>query len=358
MRLFQIEMIARPVQVDDLQVDAVETVLLPIRLQLHGQHFFGDAVSGTLDTVEAVYRRVDEALGSVIAAAGPDARVMIFSTEGLCAENFDLQNLVFLPELLFRHSFPGCKGLDFDPRRELSPESQAGIKDWVMEIWHQRRRPLAVETWLRDRLRLPISMRLLRWFGLQPPLYHPLSTTFWNFASTNWSIPYRRYMKAFALITASDGCIRLNVRGREKHGLIRADEFAETCDDIENILHELRDPHSGERAVKNVFRIRTDPFAWGKNDHDADLVVTWQPVARAQLVSPHFGNFGPVPFHRTSAHTPDGFIAVKGPGIGRGTLPVGSPLDVAPTILALAGARSGSLPGQCVIPLHSQRMAA
>jgi hypothetical protein len=274
----------------------------------------------------------------------------VFTIEGMCADNFDVQNLVLLPELMFRYSFPGCVGLDFDPQRSPSPESQAGIQNWVMEVWHQRRRPRPLEIWLRDRLPLPIAMRLYRWLGLQPPLFHPLTETFWNFQSTTWAIPYRPYMKAFALITASDGCIRLNVRGRESHGLIAAADFRRACDELTGILMDLRDPVTDKSAVQKVLPVRVDPFAWDAADHDADLVVKWNSGTGNRLVSPRFGTLGPVPFHRTSAHTPDGFLCATGPGILVGGFSTGAPVDVAPTILGLAGSRGGgALPGRCLV---------
>ena len=309
--------------------------------------------SGTLDTVETVYRAIDQELGKILTVVGANARVAIFSTEAMCSDNFDLPNMVYLPELMFRYSFPGCTALDFDPRREPSPESQAGIKNWVMEVWHHRRRARPIETWMRDRLPLPLAMKLFRWLGLQPPLFHPTSATFWNFQATTWANAYRPYMKAFALISASDGCIRLNVRGRERRGMVAAEDFRQACDEITGILMELRDPETGLPAVRKVLPMRSDPLDWSGTDYDADLIVLWNSVARTRLTSPRFGKFGPVPYHRTSAHTPHGFIAARGPGIAKGSFPTGSPLDVAPTLLKLAGSRKTSLPGRCLISVSS-----
>lgn len=306
--------------------------------------------SGTLDAVTDVYRAVDQELGKIAATAGEATRIVLFSIEGMCADNFDVQNMVLLPELLYRHSFPGCVGFDFDPHRPPSPESQAGIKNWVMEVWHQRRRPFPLENWLRDRLPLPLAMKLFRWLGLQPPLFHPLTETFWNFQPTTWSIPYRPYMKAFTLITASDGCIRLNVRGRESQGLIAASDFRATCAEITAMLMELRDAETGKAAVQKVLPMRVDPHAWGETDTDADLIVKWNPGVGTRLVSPNFGSLGPVPFHRTSAHTPDGFLSATGPGVPIGRFTTGEPIDIAPTILKLLGSESArELPGRCLL---------
>jgi predicted AlkP superfamily phosphohydrolase/phosphomutase len=306
---------------------------------------------GGIDALPRIYRAVDEALGRMVASAGPDARVVVFSNEGMCDDNFDAANFVLLPEILFRHSFPGCEAFDFDPGRGPSPEAQAGIKNWVMEVWHQRRRPGRLETFLRDRLPVSWATRLYRWLDLNPPLFHPLTAKFWNFQATTWMAPYRPHMKAFALISASDGLIRLNVRGREKHGMIVAADFRRACDEIAALLNELRLPETGQPAVQSVVRLRDDALTWRPGLHDADLIVKWRPATRARLSSPRFGELGPVPWHRSSAHTPDGFLSASGPGIPIGTFATGSPMDIAPTVLALAGSKKGALlPGRCLIP--------
>jgi predicted AlkP superfamily phosphohydrolase/phosphomutase len=315
--------------------------------------------AGCADALPTVYRAVDEALGKMVAAAGSHARVIVFSTEGMSDDNFDVANFVLLPELLFRHSFPDCRAFDFDGARGPSPEARAGIKNWVMEVWHQRRRPTRLETWLRDRLPLPWAMRSYRWLGLQPPLFHPMTATFWNFQPTTWLMPYRPWMNAFTLISASDGLIRLNVKGRERRGRIRRADFSLACAELIALLDDLRIEESGEPAVAKVIRIREDPMDWGPGLHDADLVVKWRPQVRTRLVSPQLGALGPVPWHRASAHSPDGFLSATGPGIAAGGFAIGTPLDIAPTILALAGSRAGAtLPGRCLVPALPARVAA
>ncbi len=312
--------------------------------------------SNTLDTMETVYRAIDEQLGQIIAAAGDQARVVVFSGEGMSSNNFDIFNVIFLPELMFRYSFPGCQCFDFESDHGPSPEKQAGIINWVMEVWHQRRRPKPLEKWLHDQLPLPLAMTLTRWLGLQPPLRHPSSSAYWKFQPTTWTIPYRPYSKAFAMVTASDGFIRLNVQGRERNGIVKARDFERTCAEIEELLLDLRIPETGECPVGSIVRIRHDPMEC-LADHNADLVVLWNSTARDRVISPRFGRFGPSPYHRAASHTTDGFLAARGPGIESGVMPVGSPLDIAATLLELAGSPATSLPSQCRVP-YRRRQAA
>ena len=39
---------------------------------------------------------------------------------------------------------------------------------------------------------------------------------------------------------------------------------------------------SNRPAVREVFRIRQDPFAWHDGTHDADLIVKWVPEMRSR----------------------------------------------------------------------------
>ena len=52
------------------------------------------------------------------------------------------------------------------------------------------------------------------------------------------------------------------------------------------------------------------------------------------------GRIGPLPYYRSGGHTEQGFLWISGPGIEAGTqLADGRPTSLAPTFLALLGAR-------------------
>jgi hypothetical protein len=67
-------------------------------------------------------------------------------------------------------------------------------------------------------------------------------------------------------------------------------------------------------------------------------VVVWEDEPAEAADCGAYGRIGPVPFHRTGSHTPDGFVLAEGPGIVGGARPAASPLDLGPTLLDLAGA--------------------
>ena len=107
-------------------------------------------------------------------------------------------------------------------------------------------------------------------------------------------------------------------------------------------MSSLKDGRTGKPIVKQIIRTRqtnvTDP---DPKLPDADLVILWQDETPTDVVdSPEFGRIGPVPYLRTGSHSSRGFLIAKGSDIVPGsTLPDSEALDLAPTILALMGAK-------------------
>ena len=56
-------------------------------------------------------------------------------------------------------------------------------------------------------------------------------------------------MSAFALPSFLDGRIRINLRGRERDGIVELSQYEEICRSLETLLGECRDPRTGEAAV-------------------------------------------------------------------------------------------------------------
>jgi predicted AlkP superfamily phosphohydrolase/phosphomutase len=145
-------------------------------------------------------------------------------------------------------------------------------------------------------------------------------------------------MPAFALPSFYDGRIRINLRGRERNGMVEPSRYEETCRGLESMLHECRNPRTGEPMVAFVER------AWTRNPlaltgSEADLVVVWRDVAAA-LEHPRLGLVGPVPLLRTGGHTGHhGFAYIVAPGMEPGDHGVRSSFDVVPTIVRLLGHR-------------------
>ena len=124
---------------------------------------------------------------------------------------------------------------------------------------------------------------------------------------------YQRFwpnQEIFALPTFSDTHLRVNVAGREGHGVVDRRRYDSVLDRWEERLRALRDGRDGRPAVAAVLRTRPgDPFASGP---PADLVVRFARPADL-LEDRDEGRLGPLPFLRTGEHGPTGFVRVHDP---------------------------------------------
>ena len=258
------------------------------------------------------YQALDTAIGTVVDAAPPGTMVLIVSGDR-CGPNFAGWHL--LPELLDRLGYSGAApaegagtsaprgGKRFDPvkaLRDLLP------KDFRKNL--ARKLP----TTLRDRLAQRVDT-----------------------ADIDWS-----RTRAFCLPTDLEGCIRINLKGREPQGIVApGEEYRAALDDLTAGLLELRDPQTGAAIVRKVLRT-DDAFPGERRDLLPDLIVQWQaerPITAA--ASPRVGLVSqPSPDPRPGTHRGPGFLLAVGPGIAAGgTLAGGDVTDVAPTVLARLG---------------------
>jgi predicted AlkP superfamily phosphohydrolase/phosphomutase len=297
------------------------------------------------DPLLELVQSVDRAVGRIVDAMSPDARIIIFSDHGMESNTTDIPSTVFLPELLFRLAFPGKFGLakgepGTTPPPVIRPDASRSWRSTLYGLKYDRN---PVTRWLRqhmptDRFHYGIEKR----FGMnsvplcpddcplgsQPPMwYHPA-----------WPA-----MKAFALPSFSEGYVRLNVQGREEHGVVHRADYDAVCNEISTELLRLTDARTGKPAVKQVVRARVGPdgpATDGERPSDADLIVIWDGVPIDVVDHPTAGRIGPVPFKRSGSHVHRGFLMAAGPGIAAGAqLPEGHALDIPPTVLTLLGAR-------------------
>lgn len=136
------------------------------------------------------------------------------------------------------------------------------------------------------------------------------------------------------------GQLYVNLRGREPRGAVEPGaEYDELTDKLRRELLDLRDPRRGNRMFDLVLskkELYRGPFA----DEGPDLIFLdskmlynahrFFELATNSLVTPH-----PV---YSGNHKPNGIFIASGPQIQiRGETGVASVLDVAPTVLAIAG---------------------
>jgi predicted AlkP superfamily phosphohydrolase/phosphomutase len=303
---------------------------------LYGKLEYGDG-----DPLLEVFEAVDRGVGEILAEAPPDARVIVFADHGMEANNTDLPSLVFLPELLYRFSFPGRRGLaggdtGSPPPPPVLPPSR---RSWHSALWGLKDDPNTALRFLRQKLPTEffhyyVEKRL----GIDPfpacpedcPLGHQ---------PPMWYSPQWSEMKAFALPSFSEGYVRINLKGREAAGVVDPSEYDEVCDQITRLLMDLTNARTGTPSVRRVVRTRTSAADTDPRLPDADLIVLWRDEPSDVVDSPSFGRIGPVPYYRSGSHVHRGFMVATGPGIAPGTvLPEGHALDLAPTILRLMDA--------------------
>ena len=299
-----------------------------------------------------VHRALDRMVGELLRSAG-DAAVVAFTMGGMGANHSDVQSMVLLPELLYRHAF-GRSRLAVPASWQASPRELPILDeddDWVTlgRTWVP---PGAQKT---GALAPAIRSVTKKWPALHAGARGVrAAVNSWRAAGAATAIldvdwqPAARYqeywsqMRAFALPSYYDGRIRINVRGRERHGLVDASQYAHVCDEIEAVVRECRNPRTGESAVAFIERSAGgDPFRVSTSE--PDLCVVWRDVATA-LEHPRLGVVGPVPLRRTGGHTgPYGVAYVAAPSLPAGDMGVRSSFDVAPTLVELLGHRP--LPG-------------
>jgi predicted AlkP superfamily phosphohydrolase/phosphomutase len=162
--------------------------------------------------------------------------------------------------------------------------------------------------------------------------------------------PHWRRMRAFALPSFYDGRIRINLKGREREGLVDLNEYDAECDRIVALLQECRDPVTDGPVVDSVEKRRGDPLSAAESE--ADLIVAWTMAPHYGLKHPSTGVIGPLPYRRTGGHTgPHGFAYFKGPGITPGDFGTRSAFDVVPTVLEMLDAGwPSTVSGESVAP--------
>lgn len=292
------------------------------------------------DPLLEVHQAIDDGIGA-IADAAPDATLVVYSGHGMEANSMDLPSMVFLPELMFRHSFPGRRGLTVaaDDAPLPPPRSALTRECWEDELYAHKHDANPVRRWLRRTLPGDFFYRVERKLGWNTPpsCYRECSTL--SHQPAWWYREAWPAMTAFALPSFSEGYLRVNLAGREPKGVVSPADYDAVCRELTALLGELRDPRSGRPLVREVVRTRESAMPDHASLPDADLIVSWAALATDTVDSPTLGRIGPVPYLRTGSHVERGVLMAAGPGISPGTkLPAGHAVDLAPTILALVGA--------------------
>ena len=124
---------------------------------------------------------------------------------------------------------------------------------------------------------------------------------------------YQRFwpdQEIFALPTFSDTHLRVNVAGREGHGVVDRRRYDSVLDRWEERLRALRDGRTAARRWPTS--CAPGPATPSASGPPADLVVRFARPADL-LEDRDQGRLGPLPFLRTGEHGPTGFVRIHDP---------------------------------------------
>lgn len=312
--------------------------------------------------LRSVYGALDRSVDRFVRTAGDDAVVVVFALHGMQGNGNDLTSLVLLPELL-RRAHGGrpalrCPGLGASvipaPQEQWIDYVSTRIDLTARDAWRNRvKRVLPAP--LRQAARRSVGRPARPLGTLCTPIppesgFEPGCPQF-DPVAPDYQVGYRYRgdwprMRWFALPSFSDGHVRLNVRGREGHGVVDPSEFVAACQEVVDLVSACRDPGTGRPLLARAVRLRDDAF--DPSGPPADVVLLWEGMADA-AEHPTLGRIGPVPWCRTGEHGPNGWLVASGPGIDARDHGVRPALDVPPTLLALAGLPTDPLEGTALV---------
>lgn len=291
--------------------------------QLDGAELDHDAARVLGSTLDDVYAAIDVALARVLAALPAGADVMVISSVGM---EVNTSRADMLPEML---------QAILDPQERPEPKASSSGAIWKLRAALPSGLRAKVAGALPERVALDLTARL-------------------ELRGMDWSTT-----RAFAHPAENQGYVRLNLRGRERDGIVDPKDAPALLDELIAGISTFTDL-DGAPAVQAVLRV-SELFPTGARiDLLPDLIVKWtdRPATKVEGVrSPRFGTVlrRGVGSGRSGNHTEGDAWALLVAGSGsRIVEPSRTPRleDVAATAAALSG---GDLTGMVGEPLLEPR---
>jgi predicted AlkP superfamily phosphohydrolase/phosphomutase len=266
------------------------------------------------DAILRVHQATEEAMHSLIEAAGGDTTVFVVSDHG----GGPLLREVYLNTWLRQSGWLALR----------QPGTSSSLYRDVM-----RRAGLTRDS-LAGRFAGPLALKLRQIIPLS--LQHALlpSATPTLADAIDWA-----QTKAYSF--GYVGQIYVNLQGREPMGIVQpGQEYKDLLAEITQALYELTDPEDGKQVVDRVYRrdeIYHGPYA----ELGPDLNVIMRNMSyithlRRELAGTEV--FGPVATQESGTHRPNGLLIASGEGIIKGVGGLdANVVDVTPTILSVMG---------------------
>jgi predicted AlkP superfamily phosphohydrolase/phosphomutase len=264
-------------------------------------------------TLDDTYVAIDAAIDRILARLPPDGDVVVTSPVGMDANS---SRADLLPEML---------------RAILDPET-ADRRAGTGTIWKLR-------ALLPVGLRAEVARVLPERMALE--LTARLETRGFDWSTT----------RAFAHPAENQGYVRLNLRGRERDGIVAPEEADALLDEIARGLQTFHDL-DGQAAVASVTKVAHSFGAGRRADLLPDLVVRWTDRHATSVEGVRSERFGVVRRHgvgsgRSGNHTEGDAWALVVPGRSRHADVRRPPRleDVAATAVALGGGDPSDMVG-------------
>jgi predicted AlkP superfamily phosphohydrolase/phosphomutase len=211
--------------------------------------YAGKSLADARPRMIELYKEFDAQVEALAEAAGDRARIVVFSLHGMR---------------------PGY-GIPGFVAESLEHQGIAERVDWSSGSLGQRARS-AFGTF-KQRMPAP-ARRLYRRFApasVSWALAGPTMVPPWDWSRT----------RAFTLNSDQHAWLRINLKGRERDGIVPPSAYEETCREVEEMLGTLRDA-AGNRLIEGV--VRLDQHEGGPPHHLPDLVAHWTTAAYADPV--------------------------------------------------------------------------
>jgi predicted AlkP superfamily phosphohydrolase/phosphomutase len=274
-----------------------------------------------LDTTAAdVYRATDTAMGKILAALSADADILVVSPAGM-GPNSSRSHL--LPKMI-KAVLAGKAG------RTLANGAPSSS--------------------LLSAIRSMVPTRLRSWIATAlPDTWAVGLATCLELRGVDWN-----HTQAFMMPNDDAGFVRLNLRGRERDGIVDPRDADSLLEAIARGLQTFKDP-DGRPAIKRVLRISDIGIEGPCLAHMPDLIVQWNDRAVRPTAGVSSSVYGEIASQgwgtgRTGCHTGDAW-ALLVPGRSRVNAFKQTPhiVDIAATVCALVGADLQGLRGQSLL---------
>jgi predicted AlkP superfamily phosphohydrolase/phosphomutase len=218
-------------------------------------------------------------------------------------------------------------------------------KTVLLNKWLCQKRYLSLKRRTRTLLALFMlkSMKKLDPFKIRRVLLSKNKRVRWSTGLMDYMIDWER-TKAFSVGTKGYGGIFVNLKGRERLGLVTEDQFSQLCRQLEQELLNIRDPQTSGRIVRRVY-FPQDIYGHNISDGCPDLILEPEEGyafgrdldKRASVLENRFGR------SEVGTHAKEGICVFSGPCFRHRPEITARIVDIAPTILALFGTKPPSI---------------